>query len=75
MTGVPPSGSDDAGQRSDSDEPISLERRCQVAGCSTVFVAPALDELRCPSCRRAKRRVAPGGQSLYGCTAARCAGV
>jgi hypothetical protein len=56
-------------------EPISMERRCQVAGCRVVFIAPKLDELRCPACRRAGRRPSAAGQSLYGCAAARCAGV
>jgi hypothetical protein len=59
----------------DAEEPISMERRCQVPGCRTVFTAPTLDELRCPTCRDAGRRAGPGGQSLYGCAAARCAGV
>jgi hypothetical protein len=72
MTAIMQSGDSAAGR---AGEPVSMERRCQVAGCSTVFIAPTLDELRCPSCRSARRRAAPGGQSLYGCTAARCAGV
>jgi len=59
----------------DAQAPISMERRCQIPGCRTVFVAPALEELRCPACRRAGRRPPPAAQSLHGCTAARCAGV
>ena len=45
-------------------EPISMQRRCQVAFCRTIFLAPTLDELRCPACRRAGRRAPPAGQSL-----------
>lgn len=58
-----------------ADEPISMERRCQVAGCRVIFTAPTIDELRCPSCRQGRRRPAPAVQSLYGCAAARCIGV
>jgi hypothetical protein len=59
----------------DEAEPISMERRCQVAGCRAIFIAPAIEELRCPSCRRRRRQAAPAQQSLYGCAAARCIGV
>jgi hypothetical protein len=57
------------------EEPISMERRCQVPGCRTLFIAPSLDELRCPACRRGGRKAPAAGQSLYGCAAALCAGV
>gem|GEM_PF-5375146 len=58
-----------------AEEAISLERRCQVAGCRTVFIAPSVDELRCPACRSTRRRPSPSGRSLHGCSAARCAGI
>jgi hypothetical protein len=57
------------------EEPISMERRCQIPGCRTLFTAPSLDELRCPDCRRRGRKPPSIGQSLYGCAAALCAGV
>ena len=61
--------------REDADEPSSMERRCQIPGCRTLFTAPTLDELRCPACRRRRRQAPPAGQSLHGCSAAFCAGV
>jgi hypothetical protein len=57
------------------EEPISLERRCQVPGCRSIYTAPSLDELCCGACRRKRRKASPPGQSLYSCTAALCAGV
>jgi hypothetical protein len=57
------------------ETPISMERRCQIPGCRTLFTAPSFDELRCPDCRRRGRKPPSAGQSLYGCAAALCAGV
>ncbi len=75
MTGPDPVPPPDAACAAPDPEPISMQRRCQVTGCRTLFLAPRLDELRCPACRMAGRRAPQAGQSLYGCAAARCAGV
>lgn len=54
-------------------EPV--QRRCQARGCITVFLTADLAELRCPSCRAARRKIPPLEASHCGCAAAMCAGV
>jgi hypothetical protein len=58
----------------DTSETGTVTRRCQARGCSAMFVTAKMDEMRCASCRGARRKVALAEHSYCGCAAAMCAG-
>lgn len=51
---------------------IGMQRRCQAQGCGAVFRLEDADDLVCPDCEAAGKRVAPGGRSAIGNAAAMC---